>query len=242
MVFKTKGIVFNTVKYSESSLIAKIYTADFGLQSFIIKGVRSAGKNGRASLFSAMNILELEMYHRESKALQYLKEFRPAHVYRTIQSDVLKSSITLFLAEVLYKCIQEEEETNRELYQFIEETLITLDEAPKAESNLHLIFLLELTRFLGFFPNNDPGNEDEYFDLTDGNFTKEIPVHSYFISQPHSTNLKRLLSGEPDVRMTVTDRNMLLEKILIYYQLHLQNFKKVTSHHVLHEVLESFTL
>ena len=239
MMFKTKGIVFNAVKFSETSLVVKIYTADFGLQSFIVKGVRSSGKSGKAALFSVMNILELEMYHRENKELQYLKEFRSAFVFKTIQTDILKSSIALFLAEVLYKCIQEEE-ANPELYRFIEQTLIALDESPRAESNLHLVFLLNFTRYLGFPPNDNANNNSEYFDLRDGNFVNEMPEHSYFVAQPHCANLKKLLSGAMNFPLSVTDRNLLLEKILLYYKLHLQSFKKVTSHHVLHEVLEIY--
>lgn len=236
MLHKTHGIVLHTIKYADSSIIVKIYTAGFGLQSFIVKGVRSAGKSNKMSLFSPLNLLEIEMYHRENKGLQYLKEYRPAYLYKTIHTDILKSSIALFLAEVLHKCIREEAEVNHDLYQFIEQTLIGLDEAPKAESNLHLQFLLDFTKHLGFFPNSDSGGCD-YFDLRDGSFTPDIPPHSYFIGLPHSENLKRLLSGETHVAMSVTDRNFLLDKILLYYQLHLQNFQKVTSHHVLHEVL-----
>ena len=239
MLHKTKGIVLQSIKFNESSIIAKIYTADFGLQSFMVKGVRAAGKNGKASLFSAMNILELEMYHRENKGLQYLKEFRPAHLYKTVSTDILKSSIALFLAEVLGKCIQEEE-ANRELFHYIEETLLALDASPHAESNAHLTFLIGFTKYLGFYPNTHSEMNCAYFDLQDGSFSSEMPVHSYFIAQPHTDFLKQLLSGEPHVRMSVAERNFLLEKILLYFQLHLQNFRKVTSHHVLHEVLESY--
>lgn len=239
MLVKTKGIVLHTIKYTESSIITKIYTADFGLQSFIVKGVRSAGRNGRASLFSVMNMLELEMYHRENKGLQYLKEFRPAHLYKTITTDILKSSIALFLAEVLGKCIQEEE-PNRELYAYIEDTLLSLDTSQRAESNLHLTFLLGFTKYIGFYPNTNANAACSYFDLQDGSFTGEMPVHSYFIAPPHTDFLKQLLTGVAHVPMSVAERNFLLEKILLYYQLHLQNFRKVTSHHVLHEVLESY--
>lgn len=239
MLHKTKGIVLQSIKFNESSIIAKIYTADFGLRSFLVKGVRSAGKSGKASLFSPMNILELEMYHRENKGLQYLKEFRPAHLYKTISTDILKSSIALFLAEVLGKCIQEEE-ANRELFHYIEETLLDLDAASHAESNAHLTFLLGFTKYLGFYPNTQSGIERAYFDLQDGSFSGEMPPHSYFIAPPHTEFLKQLLSGHSPVQMSVADRNFLLEKILLYFQLHLHNFRKITSHHVLHEVLESY--
>ena len=238
MLHKTKGIVLHTIKFNESSIITKIYTADFGLQSFLVKGVRSSGKTGRASLFGAMNILELEMYHREHKGLQYLKEFRPAYLYKSIATDILKSSIALFLAEVLHKCIYEQEE-NRKLYEYIEQTLVALDESPKAESNLHLSFLLNLTKYLGFFPNSEAPDGFAYFDLQSGYFVSEFPAHAHFIGQPHCSNLKRLLSGEACFPMKNSERNFLLEKILQYYSLHLQDFRKVNSHLVLHEVLEA---
>lgn len=238
MLHKTKGIVLHAIKFNESSIITKIYTADFGLQSCIVKGVRAAGKNGKASLFSPMNLLELEIYQRENRNLQFLKEFRPACIFKTIPFDILKSSIALFLAEVLSKCIREEE-ANPELYYFIEQTLMALDETPRADSNMHLAFLLRLAQYLGFSLGNNT-DACEYFDLKEGNFASEMPAHGSFIAQPHCAYLKRLLAGEANVVMSLSDRNFLLEKILLYYHLHLQTFRKVTAHQVLHEVLESY--
>ena len=238
MLHKTKGIVFHTIKFTETSVIAKIYTEAFGLQSYIVNGVRISGPRNKAALFSPANILDLEIYHRENKNLQRLKEFRPSYIFRTLSSDILKSSIALFMTEILYKSIREEE-ANLALFDFIERSLIALDEAPKANVNFHLSFLLELSGHLGFHPHNHAHNHCEYFDLREGKFTNELPEHGYSIAQPHVALLEKLLAGESDIRMSLFDRNLLLEKMLLYYALHLHDFKKVSSHKVLHEVLDA---
>ncbi len=235
MLHKTKGIVLHTIKFTETSVITKIYTEAFGLRSYIVNGVRNKGAKSKASLFSPMTILDLEIYHRENKNLQRLKDYRPAYIYKSFSHDMIKNSIALFLAEVLYKTIREEE-ANSELYHFIESSFITLDETQKAAGNFHLVFLLRLTRYLGFFPSIT-GKETEYFDLKEGEFTGEIPAHNSFISQPHSRWMDKLLRGETASEMNLADRNFLLDKILLYYGLHLHGFKSVNSHRVLHEVL-----
>jgi DNA repair protein RecO (recombination protein O) len=120
--------------------------------------------------------------------------------------------------------------------------LVSLDEAAEADNNFHLVFLLGLSKYLGFFPASGSKNGDEYFDLKEGEFTGELPAHSHFISQPRSSMMKRLLNGETEARISRADRNFLLEKILLYYRLHLHDFKKINSHHVLHEVLENSTV
>ncbi len=238
MLHKTKGIVLHTIKFTDSSIITKIYTEDFGLQSYIVNGVRTANGKTKASLFSPLQILDLEIYRRENKNLQRLKEFRPAFIYKSIPFDVLKCSITLFLAEALYKSIREEE-TNHTLYSFIEASLLQLDEAPYADSNFHLCFLLQLAQHIGFSPSSGSG---EYFDLKEGAFTDDIPAHQYFIGLPHSDFLLKLLTEENHIAMSLAERNTLLENILLYYSLHLQDFRKLSSHHVLHDVLEGLSV
>lgn len=236
MLHKTKGIVLHTIKFTETSVITKIYTEAFGLQSYIVNGVRNKGAKSKASLFSPMTVLDLEIYRRENKNLQRLKDCRPAYIYKSFSHDMIKISIAMFLAEVLYKTIREEE-ANQELYHFIESSLVALDEAAPADNNFHLVFLLNLSRYLGFFPGNSGRNGFEYFDLKEGKFTVEMPVHNCFISQPRCGLLEKILNGE-EVRMNLADRNHLLDKILLYYALHLHGFKPVNSHRVLHEVLE----
>jgi len=147
------------------------------------------------------------------------------------------SSIALFIAEVLHKCIREEE-AHPELYQFIEGSMLQLDSSPKADSNFHLSFLLRLSRHLGFFPDIYSAGTHDYFDLKEGKFTDALPVHSYFIPQPYSGLLEKLLWGKTEVTMSLSDRNFLLEKVLLYYSLHLHDFRKISSHRVLHEILE----
>jgi len=241
MLHKTKVIVLHTIKFTETSIITKIYTEVFGLQSYIVNGVRNRGSKGKASLFAPMTILDLEIYRRENKNLQRLKDFRTAYIYKTFSVDMIKSSIALFLAEVLYRTIREEE-ANSELYHFIEDSLVSLDEATEADSNFHLAFLIGLSRYLGFFPGSGSKNGFEYFDLKEGEFTGELPAHNHFISQPHSSMMRGLLNGDMETRISLADRNFLLDKILLYYALHLHDFKKINSHRVLHEVLGDLTV
>src|ERR1700750_1569339 len=115
MYFKTRAIVLHTIKYSETSVIAKIYTERFGLVSYIVKGVRSAKSKSKASLLQPLTLLEMEVSPRETKQFQFIKEFRRAYNYRAIPFDIMRSSVALFLLEVISKSIREHEE-NTEMF------------------------------------------------------------------------------------------------------------------------------
>src|SRR5580658_7988678 len=120
MFHKTKGIVLHTIKYSETSIIAKIYTEKLGLVSYMIKGVRSSKKTSKASLLQPLTLLDMEVSHRENKQLQYIKEFRRDYVYRSIPFDTIKSTVAIFLLELISKSIREQEQ-NAEMFEFIYE-------------------------------------------------------------------------------------------------------------------------
>ena len=125
MYSKTKGIVLNSIKYGESSIICKIYTAKLGLQSYLVNGVRK--KKGGGAYYQALNILDLTVLHKNNRQLQRIKEVKANYAYKNIPFNVLKSSVALFLAEVLNKCLKEEEE-NQSLYCFLENSLIEFDQ------------------------------------------------------------------------------------------------------------------
>lgn len=236
MIHKTRGVVLGSIKYSDTSLIVKVYTRLFGLQSYILKGVRTSKKN-KVSFFQPLTILELEAYHKAGKQIQFLKEFAPAYICKTLSFDVVKSSVVIFLADVLGKAVREEE-PNEPLYDFIEQSLIAFDSNAKIESNFHLFFLIKLAMHLGFAMQTRTGNE-KYFDLTEGRFTNEMPVHHLFTEEPCTSALHALISGEEQLKMKLDVRNLVLDKILQYYQIHIQGFGKISSHHVLHDVLEA---
>lgn len=235
MLAKTRGIVFHTIKYSETSVITKIYTEAFGLQSYIINGVRTKGSKNKSSHFQPFNILDLEIYRRENKNLQRIKEFKIGYVFRSIPFNVFKSSIALFLVEVLNKVIKEEE-SNENLFRYIEQSIMDLDESSSLESNFHLHFLIHLTSYLGFFPSGTFEDAKPYFDLKEGCFVSQEPPHFYFLKPVSSKQFSDLMA-EPNVSLSLLERNDLLEKMLQYYELHLEGFKKIKSHTVLSEVL-----
>jgi len=236
MVFKTCGIVISSVKFSETSLIVKIYTKAFGLQTYIIKGARTAGKRGKSHFFQPLNMLDLEVYRREHKQINHVKEFSLMHVYRSIPFDILKSSVALFLSEMLGKTLHEEER-NETLFDFMESSLLELDECAQWDANFHLRFLVKLSRHLGFFPGGRFSESSPYFDLREGLFVSEIPAHPHYIKPPLS-KMFHALAGEGACIMNQSGRNEMLEKILLYYSLHVSGFGKIKSHKVLHEVLE----
>ncbi len=232
MLFKTSGIVLGSTKYSETSLITKIYTTSFGLQSYIVKGAR-AGKNRKASFFQPLNILNLEVYHKAGKGLNFLKDFSMDYISKSLRFDMTKSAIAVFMLEIMNAVIREEE-SNEELYDFLEGEIVKLDSTP-TDSNFHLKFLLDLTKYLGFHPGEIPA-DSRCFDLLEGSFVTETPVHQYILPAELSAILKEISQGKK-VQLSAAGRAALLEKLLLFYQLHISDFKTVKSHKVLREVL-----
>ncbi|GIV34919.1 MAG: DNA repair protein RecO [Chitinophagales bacterium] len=232
MLAKTRGIVLSAIKYSETSLITKTYTSVFGLQSYIVKGAR-AGKSKRAVLFQPGNILSMEVYHRESRGLAFVKECSLHHVYGSLRSDMRKGAIMLFLLEVMHAAIKEEE-PNALLYNFLESRLISLDTAP-ADMCFHFRFMMELTQYLGFYPGSMPQGE-YFFDLREGSFTMKLPEHRHVMSPELCAKLREIMQAEK-VALSSTERSLLLDKLLEFYRLHIPGFGTVRSHRVLSEVL-----
>ena len=237
MLVKTKGIVFHSIKYSETSIITKIFTQTHGLQSYIVNGVRSTRAKGKASLFQPLNILDLEIYKREDKNLQRLREYKMGYVFHTIPFDIYKISLLLFLAEVLYKTIKEEE-ANEALFHFIEQTIVTLDQTKQSTGNYHLTFLLQLSEHLGFFPHGDFSETLPCFDLMEGQYCASIPDHPHYIEPPLSRLFFEISMDNRSIIFGGAERNMLLDKILEYYRLHISSFSEIKSHKVLHLVFE----
>src|SRR4030095_3209256 len=143
MLQKTAGIVFRTIKFSETSVVSKIYTERFGMQSYIINGVRSPKSRFKASLLQSLSLLEMEVYYRENRNLNRIKEFQPAYIFKSIPFDVVKSSVGLFMIDVLSKSIREEE-PNTGLFQFIFEKVTSLDECEQLPPEFLLHFLIRL--------------------------------------------------------------------------------------------------
>ena len=237
MLVTTKAIVISKLKYSDNDLIVKCYTERFGVQSYLLRGILKSKKGKlKTAYFQLLSQLELIVNYRETRSLQSISEVKPFAFYQSIYSNVAKSAIVMFLAEVLSGVLREEE-NNELLFTYIETTLLWLD-ANDEYSNFHLLFLLNLSRYLGFYP--DLNNSDStFFNLEDGKFQSK-KTNIYCVSDEILMQFKQLLGINFDALNTVKiksgQRQELLNVILLYFELHLGSLKKPRSLQVLNQV------
>lgn len=241
---KTKGIVLRTVKYGETSVVVTMLTEIFGIQSYLVNGVRSSSKKGpgKASLFQPPALLDLVVYHNELKQLNRLKEFRWAHIYQKILSDVSHNAASLFMIELLTRCLKQPE-SNPELFHFSEDILLTLDKSNSAVmANLPLFFALHLPFHFGFRIADNFNSDRPFLDLQEGSFVSEQPRHPYFLEGDAAAICSRILrvmqSSELEtIRLNRDIRRSLLHALVNYYSLHIHDFGVIKSLPVLQEIL-----
>ena len=236
-VIETKAIVLSSLKYGDTSLIVRCYTEQLGLKSFIAKGVFSKKKRN-TSIYFPLNEIDIAYTPKSNdQQLVFLKSAQTAYYYESLHFHPVKSAIVFFLAELL-NLILKAEEHNSDLYQFIKQSLILFDEKIEDFADFHLVFLMNLTHFLGFYPNDD--NENAIlFDLENGFFSEANS--SINMLNPIETELfKKLLNTPFDLttknHFNQQQRGLLLEILVKYYQIHTNNFKKPNSLQVLHEL------
>ena len=242
MIEKTRGIFLHAVKYSETSLIACIYTETHGRQSFIINGVRTKNSTVKAAVFQPLYLLELEIYYKTGREIHRIKNARIASPYSTIPFDIRKSTQVMFLAEILYKCLREEE-PNDELFDFIYHslTLLDLSESGTGINNFHIWFLFNLTRFLGINPSRDNALISNFFDLQSALFVSHEPLHNQFTDKHITTLFARLFdidsSSIERLNYTQNERKLVLEKLLEFYKIHFDTLGEIKSLEIIKEVL-----
>ena len=231
-LFKTKGIVLKSVKYGETSLIVSIFTELFGVQSYLVNGVRTSTKksSGKANYFQPAALLDLVVYHNELKQLNRIKEFHWDILYDGIFSDVSKNAAALYMIELLTKCLKQPEE-NTPLFQFVEDCLLELDKSESAvRANLPLFFAMHLAFFFGVAPQSPLGSESKlYFDLRESIFSNEVPSHPYFIDGKQAEITAELLRARHPSELTEIKLNQELRRSLFqvyeqFYSLHIQEF------------------
>lgn len=240
MLAKTQGIVLKTINYSETSVVVKIYTEQFGLKSYLIQGVRKRKAKIKANNLQLLSLLDLEVYNREFKDLQYIKELKNAYIFQSIPYDISKSSIAMFLNELIYNSIREEE-ANASLFHYLFNSIQFLDLLSHNFSSFHLHFAVQLSKHLGFGPADSSYSVGALFDLADGKFHPKDREGLYKLNQEESLWLYKAssLSFEHFSQISIPKQNrkILLEQILNYYKLHLPEFKALQSHEILETVL-----
>ena len=240
MLHKIRGIVLKTTLYSESSVIVQIFTDKFGIQSYLINGVKKPRAKIPMNVLQPLHLLDMVVYHKMNTQVQRVAEARPSPVFRSIPYQVIKNTMVQFLNEVLYKSIRQQN-TDENLFDFIYNAISWFDETDDAGVNFHLAFLLKLSRFLGFAPHAQTRSDQQYFDLQEGDFTSIMPAHPNFIDKKDAGYFL-LLFVTPfeklnEVKLDNATRRFLLDKILVYYALHTASFGQIKSHQVLEDVL-----
>jgi DNA repair protein RecO (recombination protein O) len=241
MLHKTRGLVLHTIKYTDNSVISHIYTENFGRKSFMISGARGKRSSARINLLQHLSILDMEVYIKQTRDLQRVKEIRLHQPFSSLPYHPVKNTVALFVSEILYKTLQEEE-SNPNLFSWLINAIMILDLTGSGYANFHLLFMLGLTRYLGFFPRGNYSESAEYFDLENGRFTGGKPGHPHFIPPPVSRALAGLMGCSFEemgrIRLNSELRNVLLTGILDYYRYHLPGMGKIKSFPVLKEIFE----
>jgi DNA repair protein RecO (recombination protein O) len=245
MLHKTKGLVLRAVKYGDSSLIVSIFTEMFGLQSYIVNGVRTSSPKQpyRANLFQPGTLLDLVVYNNERSNLQRIKEFRWSVVYKDIYRNVHKNTVALFMIEVLQKCLTQPE-SNPDLFAFIEDIFMHLDESDaNAAANFPLYFMANLGQFFGFRMQDGYDEENSFLDLQEGSFVAVRPLHSNFVEGSSCGHISQLLkTRHPDeldqLQLNREQRKILLDVFISFYVFHHPGFGHLKSVAVLHTLYE----
>jgi DNA repair protein RecO (recombination protein O) len=244
MLHKTKAIILRTVKFGETSLIVTAMTELFGVQSYIVNGVRQASSKGtaKASYFQPGADLDLVVYRNEFKNLQRIKEYRWAHLHSNLYADVFKNAVAVFAIELLGKSLKEPE-PNNELFYFVEDALRHLDQAtPTVTANFPIFFALHLAVFFGFRIPDHFSEDQSYLDLQEGLFSAHQPTHAHYLegreAEAVAHVLKAMHPGElEDLKLHSETRRRILAALETYYALHIADFGQLKTLPVLREIL-----
>ncbi|MFH0756462.1 MAG: DNA repair protein RecO [Bacteroidota bacterium] len=238
MIRKSRGIILHTIRYGESSLVVHCYTEQFGRQTYMVKGVRKSRRNNRSNLFQPLFILDFEVYHKATREMQLVKEVSRSVPINTIPYDITKSTQALFMAEVLYRVIREEE-PNPVLAQFLMNSIQYLDTLEKPLPDFHIIFMFQLSRHLGFFPRNNFGKGFRYFDLVSGQYKSLYSDPGIQLDEASSALWNKYIDSDfkeaQHIGFNSFQRKNILDSLVRYYKNHVAGMGEIKSLEVLHD-------
>ena len=238
---KTEGIVLQSVRYGDTSLVVKVFTRNMGLRSYMVKGALTHGAKSRVALFQPLNIIQyVEVGKPNKSSLGYMKDVQMASLYHSIPFEMKKSAILMYVSELLTKIITDQE-ANEALFDFIVRSLQWLDLTEQDYANFPLYFTLELTRHLGFYPKSNH-KEGFCFDMMEGSFVHDLPLHPYYFEADAAALFAALLDANIDeacrMPLRLSPRRALFDGLVVYIRLHAPVMNDFRSHEVLKMVLE----
>lgn len=239
MFHKTRAIVLNTINYNDKYILASVYTDMFGRVTYMVPKLKSKAARIRKSLFSPLALLDMEVEHLPSRDIQRIKEVQTLSPLYSIQGNMVKTSLVLFLSEFLSRVLKDTDEY-RIIFNYLSDSVQILEESEKGLSNFHLVFILKLTRFLGFYPNLEDYTRGDYFDLVNGVFVSRQPLHRHYVSGDESKVLSLLsrinYENMHHFQFSRQDRMNIINRMIEYYRIHLHDFQELKSLDILHEL------
>jgi DNA repair protein RecO (recombination protein O) len=237
MIRKTRGIVLHTTRYGESSLVVHCYTEQSGRQTFMVKGVRKSRKQNRSNLFQPLFVLDFEVYHKDNRDIQLVKEVTRAVPLNSMPFDITKSTQAIFISEVLYRVLKEEE-SHPMLASFLISSIEYLDAMEEASPDFHIVFLFQLSKHLGFYPQNNYGEGRIFFNLSSGRFKTEFGDPGIFLDRESSDLWNRYMNVDLQTVKTGNfngfQRKLILDNLVRFYKLHVAGLGEIRSLEVLH--------
>jgi len=240
MLLKTKGIVIKQTKFSDSGAVVKIFTEELGVQSFFVRGLQSRKSKTKAAMFQPLTMLDMVVSYSENKSLHNIKEVSVWYAYHSVTENMIKRTLLFFINELLHKSLKEETE-NKELFNWIHNALVWLDLADEDFVNFHLVFMMQFSMFLGFYPKKEPAGNFAIFNMQDGLFCNNIPSHPNYVTGDTAIILGKMLEAkfEDSGKLNLNNKNrkLVLETLISYYKIHVPSFGEFKSLEVLSVVL-----
>jgi len=239
MLYKTRGIVLNSLPYNDTYAITLIYTEEFGRASYLTTQSKSRKSKVPRALFHPLAVLDLEVEHQNLRSIQRIREIKIHIPLVALLTDPVKSALGIFLAELISKVVREEQ-TNRALFDFLLQSVQVLELTNASPANFHLVFMIRLSRLLGFYPDASNYQKGMFFDMRNGVFTEHKPAHINFLLPDESAVFYNLLRMSYEnmtaFQFSGRERQAIIHRILDYYRLHLSDFPEIKSLEVLHDV------
>lgn len=241
MLSKTRGIVLHTIPYNDKYAIIYVYTEAYGRVSYLVSRNRGKRSTVTKTLFIPLSVLELEVDHSNSRDLQRIKESKCCQPLYSVSTNPVKNVLALFISEVLYRVLKETE-SNPRLFSYLCQSIHVLEQTDEGIANYHIVFLMELLRYLGVFPHVDTYQTNYYFDMQNGVFVDQMPTHKYYLNRLESAIFSRLLRISYENMSLYSfsrhDRVLIVHRILDYYRLHLPEFPEIKSFAVLQSLFD----